>query len=469
MPVPVISVSQMRTWEKATWAARRTPAQVISRVGHIVTSRIRALTRPGDFVVILAGKGHNGDDARQVVQNLADREVTLINVFDPAPALKEFNSLLSLPPALVVDGLFGIGLNRRLNRSWSRLIDCVNRARVPVLAVDVPSGLDADTGVPCGGCVRATLTLTLGAPKRGMLAASAWPHVGRLEVATDIGLVPCPLKSPVQWTLPDDFHAFPPPRPIEGHKGSFGHVAIIAGSLGYHGAAVLAARGALRARPGLVTVVTLEDSLLPVASQLSSAMVQPWRPGFRLPASCTAVVFGPGLAHPALPSELKQQLAQLWRQSRLPVIADASALDWLPSGPTPLIRVVTPHPGEAARLVQMTPAEVQADRIKTLRKLSGRLGGCRVVLKGHQTLIGRRTGVIFCNSSGNPGLAQGGSGDVLAGYLGGLLAQPALARDPDTSIRFGVWHHGAAADLLARERSNWTIEDLVTVLGNAGR
>lgn len=471
MPVPVVSVSQMRAWEKATWAAKRTPGQVISRVGHILTARIQAITRPGDFVLVLAGKGHNGDDARQIVQNLSDREVTLINVFDPKSALKEFNSLLSLPPALVVDGLFGIGLNRPLNRAWAALIDRVNRACLPVLSVDVPSGLDADTGAPCGAAIRATVTLTLGAPKKGMLAATAWPYVGRLEVATDIGLVPCPVTGSLGWTLGEDFAGFPPPRPVEGHKGTFGHLVICAGSLGYHGAAVLAARGALRAQPGLVTVLTSENVYAPVASQLSSAMVQPWKPGTRLPNSCTAVVFGPGLANPDLPDGLRQQLVRLWRESRAPVLADASALDWLPSGSTPRgsVRVLTPHPGEAARLLRKTSDEIQADRIGALRKLSGRWGNSHVVLKGHQTLVGRRTGGVFCNSSGNPSLAQGGSGDVLAGYLGGLLAQPSLSRDPAMTIRFGVWQHGIAADWLSRERSNWTIDDLLTVLGNGIR
>ncbi len=467
MPVPVISVSQMRSWEKATWAAKRTPGQVISRVGHIVTARVKLLTRPGDCIVILAGKGHNGDDARQVVQNLADREVTLINVFDPGPATREFNSLLSLPPSLIVDGLFGIGLNRPLEGTWIKLIERVNRTRIPVLAVDVPSGLNADTGEPQGAAIRATVTLTLGAPKKGMLAASAWPYVGRLEVAPDIGLVPCPLTDRLRWTLAEDFAGYPPARPVEGHKGTFGHLIIFAGSLGYHGAAVLAARGALRAQPGLVTVFTPENVYLPVAGQLSSTMVQPWKPGMNPPANCTAVVFGPGLANPGLPRELRQELGRLWRESQAPVIADASGLDWLPSGNTQArsVRVMTPHPGEAARLLKTAAADVQADRMTAVRRLSKRWGNCHVVLKGHQTLVGRSQGEIFCNSSGNPGLGQGGSGDVLAGYLGGLLAQPALAADPLAAIRFGIWQHGAAADVLSRERANWTVEDLLAVLG----
>jgi len=189
MPVPVISVAQMREWEKATWAAKRKPAQVISRVGHIVTWRVKQLTRPGDLIVILAGKGHNGDDARQTGQNLSDHEVTLLNVRHPAATLKEFQSVLSLRPALIVDGLFGIGLNRPLETPWIKLIEKVNRSQIPVLAIDVPSGLNADSGEPEGAAIRATVTLTLGAPKKGLLTSSAWSYVGRLEVAPDIGLV----------------------------------------------------------------------------------------------------------------------------------------------------------------------------------------------------------------------------------------------------------------------------------------
>jgi NAD(P)H-hydrate epimerase len=461
----------MREWEKATWAAKRKPAQVISRVGHIVTSRAKQLTRPGDQIIILAGKGHNGDDARQAGQNLSDHEVTLLNVADPSAALKQFNSHLALRPALIVDGLFGIGLNRPLEAPWIRLIDKVNQSQIPVLAIDVPSGLNADTGEPEGAAIRATVTLTLGAPKQGLLTAPAWPYVGRLEVAPDIGLVPCPLEGEAQWTLPLDFDNYPPPRPVDGHKGTFGHLAISAGSLGYHGAAVLAARAALRAQPGLVTLYVQEKVYLPVASQLQSAMVHPWRPGNKLPDSCSAMLFGPGLAAIDLSADLKSELRKLWQELPLPVIADASALDWLSAGATPAksIRVMTPHPGEAARLLKITTAEVQSDRAAALRKLSKRCGNCWVVLKGHQTLIGRSKGDLFINSSGNPFLAQGGSGDVLAGYLGGLLAQRQLQADPTKAIRYGVWQHGAAADRLSEERTSWTVENLLEALGSRKR
>lgn len=468
MPVPVISVAQMREWEKATWAAKRTPAQVISRVGHIVTSRVKQLTRPGDLTVILAGKGHNGDDARQVGQNLPDREVVLLNVLEPEKSLKEFNSALSPPPALVVDGLFGIGLNRPLEGGWVKLIDKVNRARLPVLAIDVPSGLNADTGEPQGGAIRAAVTLTLGAPKKGLLTAAAWPFVGRLEVAPDIGLIPCPHSSETQWALAEDFAGYPPRRAVDGHKGTFGHLAVIAGSVGYHGAAVLAAKAALRAQPGLVTLIVPENVYLPVASQVTAAMVHPWKSGVELPETCTAVLFGPGLAAPDVSPDLKGELRHFWKELPLTVVADASALEWLPTGAVPAraVRVMTPHPGEAARLLKTTTASVQSDRPGAVRELSKRYGNCWVALKGHQTLVGRSKGELFFNSSGNPFLAQGGSGDVLAGYLGGFLAQPPLEADPARAIRYAVWQHGATADALSGERPNWTVEHLVETLGN---
>lgn len=457
----------MREWEKATWVLGRTEAEVIAQVGGIVGRRALELTRPGDRVLILAGKGHNGDDARMAAAHLHEREVQVLLVHDPASALGELTALLEQGPALVIDGLFGIGLNRPLSEAWKQLMDQVNEARLPVLAVDVPSGLNADTGEPFGTAIHAALTVTLGAPKRGLVQPKAWPFVGRLEVAPEIGLVPCPLTDEWQWTLAEDFENYPPPRPVAGHKGSFGHLVLIAGSLGYHGAAVLAARGAQRAGPGLITVITQENVYVPVASQLQSTMVRPWRAVFEPPDTCTAIVFGPGLASPDLPLNFKSELTQVWRESPLPVLVDASALDWLPAGPIPAkaLRVITPHPGEAARMLQTTAASVQADRAAAVRELSNRYGDCWVVLKGHQTVIANSGSEIFFNSSGNPFLAQGGSGDVLAGFAGGLLAQPELQRDPLTALRYAVWQHGATADALSQRRSHWTVEDLAGSLG----
>jgi len=459
----------MREWEQATWAAGQTEAAVIRRVGEIIAQRALALTRAGDRLLILAGKGHNGDDARAAREHLTDRKVEMLEVESPAEALPKLTAHLAANPAWILDGLFGIGLNRPLDLDWIRFLRRLNEAQRPVLAIDVPSGLDADTGTPKGEAIRAAITVTLGAPKRGLVCASAWPYVGRLEVAPDLGLVPCPHDAELQWTLPQDFAGYPPPRPAASHKGSFGHLAIIAGSLGYHGAAVLAARGAQRAQPGLITLVTQENVYPPVASQLQSVMVQPWTHDAKLPGDYTAILIGPGLAAVDLPAEMKATARRLWRDLLIPVIVDASALDWLPLDPVPrnAIRLVTPHPGEAARLAKATVPQVQAKRLEALRDISRNFGGCWVALKGYQTLVGRHSGAVFVNSSGNPQMAQGGSGDLLAGYLGGLLAQPPLQADPLKTIRYAVWQHGAAAENLLANQPNFTVEDLAQELGRS--
>jgi NAD(P)H-hydrate epimerase len=418
---------------------------------------------PGDLIVVLAGKGHNGDDARASVQHLTDREVRLVNVTQPELAREEISFLLNRRPKLLVDGLFGIGLDRTLATDWIQLLEEINKTAVRILSVDVPSGLNAETGKPEGAALRAAITLTLGAPKRGLLEHEAGPFVGRLEVAPDIGLVECPRKGELLYTLETDFDKFPPARLVHGHKGTFGHLLVIGGSLGYHGAAVLATHGGLCACPGLVTLLTSENVYLPVASQLQAAMVFPWKTDFNPPVSVSAILAGPGLAAGDLSPELKNAVRRLWVDSVFPVIVDASALTWLapPSASCNALRVITPHPGEAARMLGTSTNAVQADRPKALRELSQRLGGCWVVLKGHQTLVGRSQGEIYVNSSGNPVLAQGGSGDVLGGFLSGLLAQPFCSANPELTLRYGVWQHGATADRLVEHQGFFTIEDLL--------
>jgi NAD(P)H-hydrate epimerase len=484
MSLPVISIAQMREWERATWETGQTEAEVIHRVGGKIAQRALQLTRPGDAILILAGKGHNGDDVRATRKFLTDRRVEMLDVIAPESKLPELEPALSQKPALIIDGLFGIGLDRPLTDDWKKFIETVNRSKIPVLAVDVPSGLNADTGDPAspGVAIEAAVTLTINAPKTGLLAQNAWPFVGRLEVADDVGLVPCPHTSGLNWTQADDFQNFPPRRPAAGHKGTFGHLAIIAGSFGFHGAAVLTAHAAQRAQPGLVTLFTQESVYHVVATQLQAAMVNLWTPDLKLPDTVSAILVGPGLAAPGLADVMSPTITRrIWRDSLLPVVVDASTLDWLPRGPSArnAVRVLTPHPGEAARLLNMTNQQVQANRPQAVREISRRYGNCWVVLKGHQTLVGRSAGLrtngasspqdgeIFVNPSGNPHLAQGGSGDVLAGYLAGLLAQRPLQADIGKLIRFAVWQHGATADQLQATRANWVIEDLIGELGNA--
>jgi NAD(P)H-hydrate epimerase len=457
----------MRDWEQAAWAAGQTEAEVIRRVGISVARLALRLTQPNDLILLLAGKGHNGQDARCAREHLAGRRIDELEVADPETALPRLESLLSLRPALIVDGLFGIGLDRPLSPQWIALLRRVNEARTSVLAVDVPSGLNADTGEPQGAAIEAAVTLTVGAPKLGLLKEPAWPYVGRLEVAHDVGLVPCPSASEIGWTLAGDFPGYPPRRAVATHKGTYGHLAILAGSLGYHGAAVLAARAAQRAQPGLITLYTFEAVYHACAAQLQAVMVSPWLPSTKLPPSHSAVLAGPGLAAAEMADQMKLVLRNLWRDSALPLVVDASALDWLPLDPANrnALRVVTPHPGEAARLMRCSPQQIQANRFNAVREISKRLGNSWVVLKGHQTLIGRSTGQVFVNSSGNPHLAQGGSGDLLAGYIAGLVAQPRLQDDVLTMLRYAVWQHGAAADSLQETRPNWVPEDLACELG----
>lgn len=469
MSVPILNIAAIREWEKATWATGQTESEVIHRVGKRLARRARKLTDEDDEILILAGKGHNGDDARAAREFLDNRKVKILELLLPDTDLLALEMALGARPALIIDGLFGIGLNRPLSESWQKIIATINASHIPVLSVDVPSGLNADTGETFSAAVEATVTLTIGAPKTGLLSCGAWPFVGRLEVAEDVGLIPCPQRGELNWILPDDFREYPPRRPAAGHKGSFGHVCIVSGSLGYHGAAVLATRGAQRAQPGLATVYPQENVYSLVATQLQSAMSSPWNRDTRFPERMSALLVGPGLHAPGVIEDMRQPLYHWWRDLECPLVVDASALEFISAGPFTHQpgRVMTPHPGEAGRLLNWPTARVQADRVAALREISKRFSNCWVVLKGHQTLIGRHEGEIFVNSSGNPHLGQGGSGDLLAGYIAGLLAQPELQKDVARTLCYAVWQHGAAADRLQSIRPNWTVEDLADELGNA--
>jgi len=475
--IPVLSPAALRTWESATWDAGIKPSDVIQRVGRALAATLRDRLPAGSRVLLLCGRGHNGDDARAALPHLSPYEVVSLDVTDPADTLPAIEDELRRAPDLIVDALFGIGLNRPLDVAWVTLFERINRTAIPVLAVDIPSGLNAADGSHFGAVLRADQTLTVGAPKTGLLTAAAVPFVGRLSVAVDVGLIPWEQAGIASNDIAGflinraDVLTTPPARPIDAHKGNFGHLLILAGSRGFHGAAVLAARAALRAGPGHVTVWTSPDTYIPIASQLASPMVHPWEPGLPIPQRTTCIVAGPGLADPRLDPRLHAQIVEAWRSSPAAMVVDASALDDLPPGPVkdPAIRVITPHPGEAARLLGTHPERIQAERCEALESLCGRFAGAWVVLKGHATLTGRAGEKPWWNLTGNPGLAQGGSGDVLAGFLGGLLAQPAIASDPGRAIRSAVHLHGLAADRLTQTGRAWTTEDLAVEIGCHGR
>ena len=214
MPDPVINtIAQMRAWERATWAAGQTEAEIIRRVGKRIARRARKLTRAGDMILILAGKGHNGNDARAAQNYLDGRKIKLLEMLTRRQMTCQDSKLrCAQKPALIIDGIFGIGLNRVLDEAGKKSSTPSTNRQIPMLAVDVPSGLNAETGENFGAAIEAAVTLTVGAPKIGMLAQSAWPFVGRLEIADDVGFVSCPHETELNWTLPEDFENFPPPR-----------------------------------------------------------------------------------------------------------------------------------------------------------------------------------------------------------------------------------------------------------------
>jgi ADP-dependent NAD(P)H-hydrate dehydratase / NAD(P)H-hydrate epimerase len=464
MAKPVLTLKAMRSWEADSWAQGILEEDVIARVGQRIGERIMESSAPGDAILLLAGKGHNGDDVRAACSWISDRKITLINLRQPASQITCLDKALSDLPDLIVEGLFGIGLNRSLEGSWEDVVNRINACPVRTVAIDIPSGLDPDDGKPQGATIRADQTWTVGAVKKGMLASGASEYVGRLEIFGDVGLAELDdHQSDLYFGIPSDFCTPPFSRPVESHKGNHGCTMLFAGSCGYHGAAVLAARGATKARPGLVALATHEPAYLAIASQLQNVMVHPVKKLLLIPPKATSVVIGPGLASSELPLELRSQVVEVWETFPAPVVIDASALDWLPSagGPQDALRVITPHPGEAARLLGCKAHDVQSDRVKALRSLSDKFGNCHIVLKGHQTLIGTSTGPVYVNPSGNPSLAQGGSGDILAGFIGGLLAQETWATDPLMALRYGVWVHGNAADICETQHDSWEFDQLL--------
>ena len=468
MAIPVLSVEAMRNWEQATWQKGSSEADVIALVGKSIAEWILSNFESAKRILILAGKGHNGDDGRAALKHLHAREVTeatVIDVTDPQAGYSDVEEALDAAPELVLDCLFGIGLNRPLSAPWSKLIERINQNPTTMISIDTPSGLDGQNGTPMGNSIRADYTLAVGAPKEGLLQASAQTYVGYIRTLTDIGLTTRPEGTTLFCCEPQDFHSFPPKRSATDHKGSHGHLRIIAGSPGYHGAAVLAARAAMRAQPGLITLETMSECYAPIAAQLQQVMVRPWKPE-KTSVNCSAILIGPGLASESLPTELKQEVSALWREAEIPIIADASALDWLPKGPiqSAATRILTPHPGEAARLLTASTKEIEQNRVKALQQISNAYADCWIVLKGAHTLVGRGASPISVNATGNPGLAQGGSGDVLAGLIGALMAQPRCHDIPEKVLQFCTWQHGAAADRLRKIRSNWVVEELPNAL-----
>lgn len=389
-------------------------------------------------VLVLAGPGNNGGDARIAAARLREQFFRVSVVAHPQelPASARWS--------LVVDGLFGIGLARDIDGEYAQLVDYANRQRCPVLALDVPSGLASDTGRVLGRAVRATHTLTFIALKPGLLTLDGPDHCGELSVA-ELGVATGEASA---WVAaPELFKAALKPRPHNFHKGMAGSLAVFGGAAGMTGAALLAGRAALRLGAGRVYLGLLDQTLHvdPGAPELMLRHADD-----ALGLDLDAMVVGPGLGT----GERAETLVGAALASELPCVLDADALNLIAESENlrkacarrEAETLLTPHPAEAARLLGATTAAVQADRVKAARLLSQNLNA-HVVLKGAGSIVVARDGHWFVNRTGHAGLSSAGTGDVLAGFLGALLAQ---RYSGETALVLGVHLHGAAADGLPR-------------------
>jgi NAD(P)H-hydrate epimerase len=365
---------------------------------------------------------------------------------------------------LVVDALFGTGLDRALDGLFAAAAEGLSSLGLPVVAVDLPSGLDASSHQPLGPHARADLTVTFAALKVAHVLPPASLACGEVAVA-DLGVPPSLVdeaEGDLHLLLGEEIGGLLPLRALDVHKGSYGHLLVVAGSPGKAGAAVLAARAAVRAGAGLVTAAvpspllpalaagSVESMTLPLPcdeeGRLRSAAVEPL---LAMAARCTALAVGPGLG---TDGDTPQTVRRLVRECPMPLLLDADGLNAFAGQPESLRErqtptVLTPHPGELARLLGTTAAEVNADRLGAARE-AARLTGCVVALKGHLTVVAAPDGPVAINTTGNAGMASGGSGDVLTGALGALLAQ---GLDPWEAACVGVFVHGLAGDLVAAE------------------
>jgi hydroxyethylthiazole kinase-like uncharacterized protein yjeF len=467
--LPVFTSSALREVEAR--CVQQGIDDLMQRAGLVAAEAARRML--GDTaksVLVLAGPGNNGGDAFEVACHLKDWffRVTVFYAGDPAKLPADAKrahgkwlqcggaTVPTIPDAaqgkfdLVVDGLFGIGLKRPPEGIYAEVIDTINHLGTAILALDVPSGIDADTGAKPGTAIRASRTITFIALKPGLLTLEGTDYSGEVELA-GLGIAKQTLGESTGHTAgqtigPDLFMPYLKPRPNNAHKGDMGSVAVIGGAAGMTGAALLASRAALKLGAGRVycgladekTAITVDPCQLELMLRPASSLFEPGFAG--------SMVVGPGLGH----SPEAHRLLESALASPLPLVLDADALNMIAAEPELARRLsarehtalITPHPGEAARLLGKSIAEVQADRIASALELARRFH-CVALLKGAGSVIATLDGRWFINTTGNPGMASAGMGDVLSGLLGTLLAQGWRA---EPAMLAGVHLHACAAD-----------------------
>jgi len=467
---PVYLSADIRALELV--AAKRPGAPPLMELAGLAAAEYarELLGENGRKVLVLAGPGNNGGDAFEVATHLKRWFYRVELVFagdehqlseDALAALRKWRdcggNTYAAPPAalrpdLVVDGLFGIGLTRALEGGYADLIAGINRLPCPKLALDIASGINADTGAVMGTALRATHTITFIALKPGLLTLDGPDYRGEIRVA-DLGLDVRSLQDAKGATTAAALlRQALPPRPLNFHKGNAGSVGVLGGSYGMVGAAVLAGRAALKLGAGKVFLGLLTDEPPDLDYDQPELMLR--APRELLEAGMiSAFAVGPGMGT----GKSAEQLLREVLEANVPLLLDADALNLIASSKTLQARlskrgapsVLTPHPAEAARLLGCTTAAVQADRLKAANELARRYQAV-TVLKGNGSVITGPDASWLINTSGNPGMASAGMGDVLTGMIAALLAQGADAR---LAAAAAVWLHGAAADALAHQGS----------------
>lgn len=441
-------------------------------------------------IVILAGRGNNGGDGLAAARHLrmrgAEAGIYLLSPIDKVGGdaktsldiwIKTGGALSVVgnfkwprlaealaESDLIVDALLGTGLSHPVTGEYAKAIDLINRSGKPVVAVDIPSGISADTGETLGISVKAQLTATMALPKRGHFIREGLEQRGKLRIV-DIGFPTALIDSAgikAELITPSMLEGLPPPRPKGIHKGTLGHLLVIAGSVGKRGAAQMTGLSAMRSGTGLVTIAvpeSIEPGLAPLMEAMTLPLPETADGTVALAAEKTllaamegkeAVAIGPGLSQNA---ETQRLVRSLIAEVSLPMVIDADGINAVAADLSVLKKkkgplILTPHPGEMGRLLGAKADAVQKDRFNLAAGFAGKWG-VFLVLKGAHTIIAAPDGALWVNRTGNPGMATAGIGDALTGMIGGFLAQGLTAEKAAT---LGIYLHGLAGDLAAAER-----------------
>ncbi|MBN2723533.1 MAG: NAD(P)H-hydrate dehydratase [Deltaproteobacteria bacterium] len=485
----LVNAAEMRSLDQYAINTLGIPGVVLMELAGSATAR--AISErwevKGSSVVVVCGKGNNGGDGYVVARHLHNYGaiVNIIALGNENDSRGESKTNLDIVKAMnipflelngtsdimyveelfsdtdfIVDAIFGIGLDRPVTGLPRELISIMNSVSAVKISVDIPSGLSADTGEPLGGdAVQSDLTVTFGYPKIGHYTSPGFEYCGEIVIA-DISLPRVNHGDSTVFLLSDQWVAHHIPyRKRSGHKGTFGHSAVIGGSIGKVGAAVMAGESAVAMGSGLVTIIARENIMSVLMTRLTEEMCRTletdtdspqWEEQINWLIERSALAIGPGLGKD---ESARKLLISILESSEHPVIIDADALSIVADDPEILLKakcdvILTPHPGEMAVLTKLSVKEIQASRHIIARDFAKKYN-VHVILKGARTVIASPRGRIAVNSTGNPGMATGGSGDVLTGFVTALCAQGCSAFD---AMCIGVFLHGRSGDLVAQEK-----------------